>query len=146
MSVDEVRRKLEEIKAMYGGPPPQQIIDVTPEDLEDDPEVESEPEEPSIIEQFRDAEKAESSLHQRVKENLPNVVITRLENRVGLGLPDCLIAIPNGVFVMVELSGEPGTQGPAESASSGVQPEARDDGLADVDSDAVSPEGHHQTH
>ena len=47
--------------------------------------------------------KPESSLHQKVKENLPNVVITRLENRVGLGLPDCLIAIPNGGFVMVEL-------------------------------------------
>jgi len=33
MSADEVRRKLEEIKAMYGGPPPQAIIDVTPEQV-----------------------------------------------------------------------------------------------------------------
>jgi hypothetical protein len=33
MSVDEVRRKLEEIKALYGGPPPVSIIDVTPDAL-----------------------------------------------------------------------------------------------------------------
>lgn len=32
MSVDEVRRKLEEIKALYGGPPPVAIIDRTPDD------------------------------------------------------------------------------------------------------------------
>ena len=49
------------------------------------------------------SKKPESVLHQRLKENLPNVVITRLENRVGLGLPDCLIAIPNAGFAMVEL-------------------------------------------
>tara|TARA_R100000278_G_scaffold56948_1_gene46969 strand:- start:822 stop:1253 length:432 start_codon:yes stop_codon:yes gene_type:complete len=49
------------------------------------------------------SKKPESVLHQRLKENLPNVVITRLENRVGLGLPDCLIAIPSAGFAMVEL-------------------------------------------
>ena len=69
MSSEEVRRKLEEIKAMYGGPPPQEIIDVTPEDLESDPDPEPEPAgemvveddvplPPTIVEQFRDAEKA----------------------------------------------------------------------------------------
>ena len=69
MSSEEVRRKLEEIKAMYGGPPPQEIIDVTPEDLESDPDPEPEstgemvveddvPLPPTIVEQFRDAEKA----------------------------------------------------------------------------------------
>jgi phage terminase small subunit len=31
MSADEVRRKLEEIKALYGGPPPQGLIEVVPE-------------------------------------------------------------------------------------------------------------------
>ena len=49
------------------------------------------------------AKKPEAALHQRVKKNLPNALITRLENRVGLGLPDCLIAIPNEGFAMVEL-------------------------------------------
>jgi len=71
MSSEEVRRKLEEIKAMYGGPPPQEIIDVTPEDLENEPEPEPTltgemvveddvplPLPPTIVEQFRDAEKS----------------------------------------------------------------------------------------
>jgi len=35
MSVDEVRRKLEEIKALYGGPPPVAIIDKTPDEALD---------------------------------------------------------------------------------------------------------------
>lgn len=47
--------------------------------------------------------KPESNLYQKLKQGLPTAVITRLENRVGLGLPDCLIAIPNEGFVMVEL-------------------------------------------
>lgn len=33
MSVDEVRRKLEEIKALYGGPPPVAVIDRAPDDV-----------------------------------------------------------------------------------------------------------------
>ena len=147
MSVDEVRRKLEEIKAMYGGPPPKQIIDVTPEDLEDDPEVESEPEEPSIIEQFRDAEKARVEPAPE-SEGEP---AERGDHEAGepggsgpAGLPDR--DPERGFRDGGAEGGEPGTQGPAESASSGVQPEARDDGPADVDSGAVSPEGHHQTH
>ena len=37
-----------------------------------------------------------------MKENLLNCRITRLESRVGLGIPDCLIAFP-GKWVMVEL-------------------------------------------
>jgi len=37
-----------------------------------------------------------------MKENLLNCRITRIESRVGLGIPDCLIAFP-GKFVMVEL-------------------------------------------
>ena len=147
MSVDEVRRKLEEIKAMYGGPPPKQIIDVTPEDLEDDPEVESEPEEPSIIEQFRNAEKA------RV-ESTPEgegEPAERGDYEAGepggsgpTGLPDR--DPERGFRDGGAEGGDPGTQGPAESPSSGFQPEARDDGSTDVDSGAVSPEGHHQTH
>jgi len=32
MSADEVRRKLEEIKALYGGPPPVAIIEATPDE------------------------------------------------------------------------------------------------------------------
>ena len=48
--------------------------------------------------------KPESALYQRLKENLPGCHITRIESRVNLGTPDCLVAfkVP-GVFVMIEL-------------------------------------------
>ena len=50
--------------------------------------------------------KPEAALYKRLKENLPNSHITRLESRVGLGIPDCLVALgpqhPQR-FVMVEL-------------------------------------------
>ena len=36
MSKEEVQAKLEEMKKLYGGPPPKQIIDITPEEIEDD--------------------------------------------------------------------------------------------------------------
>ena len=35
MSKEDVKRKLEEIKAMYGGPPPTEILDITPEQIEE---------------------------------------------------------------------------------------------------------------
>lgn len=38
----------------------------------------------------------------RVRENLDGCYVTRLESRVGLGIPDCLLAF-RGRFVMVEL-------------------------------------------
>lgn len=44
----------------------------------------------------------ESLLYQKLRESLPNSMITRLESRVGLGIPDCLIALPPR-WVMVEL-------------------------------------------
>ena len=45
----------------------------------------------------------EARLYQRVKENLPRAAITRLESKVGLGIPDCLIALEKECWVMVEL-------------------------------------------
>ena len=49
--------------------------------------------------------KPEASLYKRLKENLPDSHITRLESRVGLGIPDCLVALgpQQAKFVMVEL-------------------------------------------
>ena len=49
--------------------------------------------------------KPEASLYKRLKENLPNSHITRLESRVELGIPDCLVALgpQQARFVMVEL-------------------------------------------
>lgn len=47
--------------------------------------------------------KPEAALYQRIRENIPNCHFTRIESRVGLGIPDCLLAFPHGLFVMVEL-------------------------------------------
>ena len=48
--------------------------------------------------------KPESRLYSRVRENLEGCRISRIENRVNLGIPDCLIAMkPEGIFVPVEL-------------------------------------------
>jgi hypothetical protein len=49
------------------------------------------------------AAKPEANLYKRFKENLPNCHFTRIESRVNLGIPDCLLAFPHGDFVMVEL-------------------------------------------
>jgi hypothetical protein len=49
------------------------------------------------------ASKPEANLYQRLKENLLNCHITRIESRVGLGIPDCLLAFNHGLFVMLEL-------------------------------------------
>lgn len=43
-------------------------------------------------------------MYQRLRDNLPpDCRITRIESRVGLGIPDCLIAIKASGFAMVEL-------------------------------------------
>lgn len=47
--------------------------------------------------------KPEANLYKRLKENLPNCHFTRIESRVNLGIPDCLLAFPHGEFMMVEL-------------------------------------------
>lgn len=154
MSVDEVRRKLEEIKAMYGGPPPQQIIDVTPEELEEAPEEDTMPDieddvplPSSIIEQIRDAEKARIESVSEAKAGPADGG----DNAVGesggagsTGLPDR--DPERGFRDGGAEGGGPWEEGPAESASSGVQSEARDDGVADLDIDPVSPEGHQKPH
>ena len=50
------------------------------------------------------AAKPESLLAGRLRDNLIGCCITRLESRVGLGIPDCLIAFRRPPkFVMVEL-------------------------------------------
>lgn len=50
------------------------------------------------------ATKPETLLYQRLKENLPpESRLTRIESRVGLGIPDCLLAIKDCGFAMLEL-------------------------------------------
>lgn len=45
----------------------------------------------------------ESRLYKRVKENLPNCTINKLENRGFLGIPDLLIGFSRLKFVLIEL-------------------------------------------
>ena len=45
----------------------------------------------------------ESKLYKRVKENLPNCTINKLENRGFLGIPDLLIGFSGLKFVLIEL-------------------------------------------
>lgn len=45
--------------------------------------------------------KPEALLNKKIADNLPNAVVTRLESRTGLGIPDMLIALDN-IFVMLE--------------------------------------------
>jgi hypothetical protein len=47
--------------------------------------------------------KPESIFYKRLKENVPDCHFTRIESRVNLGIPDCLLAFPHGLFVMAEL-------------------------------------------
>ena len=50
--------------------------------------------------------KPESALYRRLRDNLSasDCHLTRIESRVGLGIPDCLVAFKrSGEFVMVEL-------------------------------------------
>ena len=48
--------------------------------------------------------KPETSLYHRLRDNLPNCLITRVESRVNLGIPDCFIAFrQTGEVVPVEL-------------------------------------------
>lgn len=144
MSADEVRRKLEEIKAMYGGPPPQQIIDVTPEKATEGSEDNAEDVElePSILQGFINGEKARGSSAPEGEEEPAECADNAAGEPGGSGstrLPD---RDPERGFRHGGAEGsEPGPQGQAEPASGGVQSEARDDESADVDTGAVPPEG-----
>ena len=44
----------------------------------------------------------EAKLYQRIKRNLTQAILTRIESRVNLGTPDLLVAL-NSKFLMVEL-------------------------------------------
>lgn len=50
------------------------------------------------------ATKPETLLYQRLRENLPaDCRLTRIESRVGLGIPDCILAIRNCGIALLEL-------------------------------------------
>jgi hypothetical protein len=85
--------------------------------------------------------KPEAGLYKRLKENLPNSHITRLESRVGLGIPDCLVALgpQQPRFVMIELKVVKGRKLAISPHQSGFSFEACGHEGADVYSCSVSP-------
>jgi len=146
MSKEEVTRKLEEIKALYGSPP-QTLIDIEPEQIEEVEEVEEVEEIPpakTMIEEMRDAERSRSSTAQKSEDKLAG----RDDSATGkpgeprdTGLPDSLAA---DVLDGGAEGGEGGQESENESAPDSLRPKARDDGDADVHFSPVAPEGDDQ--
>jgi len=140
MSKEEVTRKLEEIKALYGSPP-QTLIDIEPEQIEEVEEVEEIPPAKTMIEEMRDAERSRSSTAQKSEDKLAG----RDDSATGepgeprdTGLPDSLAA---DVLDGGAEGGEGGQESENESAPDSLRPKARDDGDADVHSSPVAPSG-----
>jgi phage terminase small subunit len=138
MSADEVRRKLEEIKALYGGPPPNQIIDVTPEEIEQAEGID-------LIEEIRDGEKARKRAAQEAKRQPAELS----DNATGEPSRSGDAGLPSGSD-QSEIrddraeGGGAGEEGETEPSSDIVQPEARNDRDASLDTGPASPEGDHE--
>ena len=138
MSKDEVRRKLEEIKALYGAPP-QTLIDIEPEEIEPE-EVDETPPAKTIIEEMRDVERSRVSAIQKLKEETRR----RFGSAIGepseprdTGLPD------SGAADLLDVGaqgGEERKESAPESAPDSLCTEARIDGDADLHTGAVAPE------
>jgi len=141
MSKDEVRRKLEEIKALYGAPP-QTLIDIEPEEITTE-EIEPEQETPpakTIIEEMRDVERSRVSAIQKRKEEIAR----RFGSASGepgeprdTGLPD------SGAADLLDVGaqgGEEREESTPESAPDSLCAEAWIDGDADLHTGAVAPE------
>jgi phage terminase small subunit len=142
MSKDEVRRKLEEIKALYGAPP-QTLIDIEPEEIET-VEVEETPPAKTIIEEMRDVERSRVSAIQKRKEEIAR----RFGSASGepgesrdTGLPDSDAA---DILDVGAQGSEEREEGTPESSPDSLRPEARVDGDADLHSGAVASEGDDQ--
>ena len=146
MSKDEVRRKLEEIKALYGAPP-QTLIDIEPEEITTE-EIEPEQETPpakTIIEEMRDVERSRVSAIQKRKEEIAR----RFGSASGepgeprdTGLPD------SGAADLLDVGaqgGEEREESTPESAPDSLCAEAWIDGDADLHTGAVAPEGDDQS-
>jgi phage terminase small subunit len=67
MSREEVMRKLEEIKKLYGGGNGGPIIDITPVQIEQDPEIEDVPAAEDVSEEESDGDKTGSSVIQEAE-------------------------------------------------------------------------------
>ena len=139
MSKEEVTRKLEEIKALYGSPP-QTLIDIEPEDIEPVQEEQAPPAK-TMIEEMRDVERTRVSAIQKRKEETVRrfgSAIRKQGEPRDTGLPDSDAADLLDVGAQGSEDREESTPEPPPDS---LCPEARDDGDADVHSSPVAPEG-----
>jgi hypothetical protein len=147
MSKDEVRRKLEEIKALYGAPP-QTLIDIEPEEIEaeeiEPEEVEETPPAKTIIEEMRDVERSRVSAIQKRKEETRRrfgSAIRKQGEPRDTGLPDSDAA---DLLDVGAQGSEDREESAPEPSPDSLRPEAWIDGDADVHSSPVAPEGDDQ--
>ena len=143
MSKDEVRRKLEEIKALYGAPP-QTLIDIEPEEIEaeeiEPEEVEETPPAKTIIEEMRDVERSRvSAIQERKEETIRRFgsAIRKQGEPRDTGLPDSDAADLLDVGAQGSEDREESTPEPSPDS---LRPEAWIDGDADLHTGAVAPE------
>ena len=136
MSKEEVQRKLEEIKAMYGTPP-QELIDVTAEDLEEKP--------PTILEAMRDGERTRRTPVQESEgepaECSNNESGEQSESGVSR-LPDS--DTEEGLCVDGAQGSDLRKEGETEPSPDSVCPEAWETGNADVPASGVASESHQE--
>lgn len=147
MSKDEVRRKLEEIKALYGAPP-QTLIDIEPDEIKAEEietvEVEETPPAKTIIEEMRDVERSRvSSIQKRKEETIRRFgsAIRKPGESRDTGLPD---SDASDILDVGAQGSEEREEGTPESSPDSLRPEARVDGDADLYSGPVASEGDDQ--
>jgi len=129
MSKDEVRRKLEEIKALYGAPP-QTLIDVTPDELEEKPKT--------MIEEMRDGQRSREPVAPESERELAESDHHETGEPGGTGDT----GLPSGTDRQSVRNdraegSEERPQGEAEPAPDSLQSEARDGRPAGVYSSAA---------
>ena len=126
MSKEDVKRKLEEIKAMYGGPPPTEILDITPEQIE---------EPTSMLEAMKDGERSRRpATRQAQKESteLSGSPVGESDQSGNTGLSDSTAAeVRDGG----DEGSEERTQGPAVTSPDSLRNEARQPETADIHTD-----------
>ena len=137
MSKEEVQRKLEEIKAMYGSPP-QALIDVAPEDIEDTT--------PTMLEAMKNGERSRRAAIQEGKRASAECGDDEGGEQGDDGVSRLSDSVtPQQVRADGAEGSDIGEAGEGESSSDSVRVEAREDGDADVSVSGVASEVHQET-
>lgn len=146
MSKEEVQRKLDELQQLYGGPPPKQIIDMTPDELGEKYALIQQDNDIDPLEVFLDGEGTGSETVSE-SEGEPAQGGDNAPGEQGgtgdTGLPDS-----SGERVLGDGGAEGGEEreeSEAESAPDSVSTEARFDGDADLYSGTSPEDGDDET-